>query len=82
MRNLMRSEWLKGLLVLVLALMVAQCGSDDDGCTNCGGNGQSDPGCVNEDLTAGLYAFTIIDQVEDHAFGCQAGAGLHIEGVV
>jgi len=64
MRNLMRSEWLKGLLVLVLALMVAQCGSDDDGCTNCGGNGQSDPGCVNEDLTAGLYAFTIIDQVE------------------
>ena len=52
------------MLVLVLALMVAQCGSDDEGCTNCGGSGSSDPGCVNEDLTAGSYSFTIIDQVE------------------
>ena len=64
MRNLMRSEWLKGLLVLVLSLMVAQCGSDDGACTNCGGSGPSEPQCVNEDLTAGLYSFRIVDQSE------------------
>jgi len=64
MCNLMRAEWLKGLLVLVLALMVAQCGSDDGACTDCGGSGPSDPGCVNEALTAGLYSFRIVDQDE------------------
>ena len=64
MRRWMRSDWLKGLLVLVLALTVTQCGSDDEGCTDCAGGGSSDPGCTNEDLTAGLYSFTIVDQVE------------------
>ncbi len=64
MRNLMRSEWLQGLLVLVLALMVAQCGSDDGACTDCGDRGPSEPQCVNTDLTAGLYSFRIVDQVE------------------
>ncbi len=59
MSNLMRSEWLKGLLVLVLALMVAQCGSDD-GVTDFGNGGPSEPQCVNEDLTAGLYSFEIV----------------------
>jgi hypothetical protein len=67
MSNLMRSEWLKGLLVLVLALMVAQCGSDDGACTDCGGSVPSEPQCVNEDLTAGLYSFRIVDQVK----GCE-----------
>ena len=63
MRNLMRSEWLKGLLVLVLALMVAQCGTGED-ITDLVDRGPSEPQCVNEDLTAGLYSFTIVDRVE------------------
>ena len=64
MRNLMRSERLRGLLVLVLALTLAQCGSDDEGCTNCGSGGSSDPQCTNGDLTAGQYSFTIVEQDE------------------
>jgi len=63
MRNMMRSECLRGLLVLVLALMVAQCGGDDE-FTGPGDNGPSEPQCANEDLTAGLYSFTIVDQDE------------------
>jgi hypothetical protein len=58
MRNLIQSEWLKGLLVLVVALIVAQCGSDD-GITDFGGS-PSEPACANEDLTAGLYSFEIV----------------------
>jgi hypothetical protein len=60
MRNPVRSELVKGFLILVLALTVAQCGSDDDGCTNCGGGGSSEPQCANEDLTAGLYSFDLV----------------------
>jgi hypothetical protein len=63
MRNLMGSECLRGLLVVVLALMVAQCGGDDE-FTGPGDNGPSEPQCTNEDLTAGLYSFTIVDQDE------------------
>ena len=64
MRGLMRSKWLKGVLVLVLALMVVRCGSDDDFTDPRNSGGSSDPGCTNEDLTAGLYSFTIVDQIE------------------
>lgn len=63
MRRLMRSEWLKGLLFPVLALMVAQCGTGED-ITDFGDRGPSEPQCVNEDLTAGLYSFRIVDRVE------------------
>jgi hypothetical protein len=59
----MRSERLKGLLVLVLPLMVAQCGTGED-ITDLVDSGPSEPQCVNEDLTAGLYSFTIVDRVE------------------
>jgi len=63
MRNLMRSERLKGFLVLALPLMVAQCGTGED-ITDLVDRGPSEPQCVNEDLTAGLYSFTIVDRVE------------------
>ena len=59
MRNLVRAGWLKGLFVLVLALIVIQYGSDD-GCTNCDGSGPSEPQCVNDKLTAGLYSFRVV----------------------
>ncbi len=64
MRNLMGSECLRGLLVLVLALVVAQCGGDDE-FTGPGDSGPSEPQCANEDLTAGTYSFTIVDQSDD-----------------
>lgn len=64
MRDLTRSKWFRAMLVLVPALMVIQCGSDE-GCTNCGGSGPSEPQCTNEDLTAGLYSFTPVSHEDD-----------------
>ncbi len=52
------------MLVIVPALMLVQCGSDE-GCTNCGGGGSSEPECTNEELTAGLYSFAPVGHEDD-----------------
>jgi hypothetical protein len=58
MSDSVRSTWLKMLLVFAMALLVAQCGSDngDDG-NGDGGNGEVE--CNEETLTAGTYSFSL-----------------------
>ena len=63
MRKVMRSKWLKSLLLVALVPFVAQCGDESEIVLE-------DPECFVEGFEGGDYAFTVdVERIEDRCTG-------------